>query len=77
MATHSNILTWRIHGQRSLGGYNPWGHKESDTTEQLTLLLLLCMYMYKMMDPLFTAVWFGLAKVENYQWCLPQAEFSN
>ena len=25
------------HGQRSLGGYRPWGHKESDTTEQLSL----------------------------------------
>ena len=24
------------HGQRSLAGYSPWGHKESDTTEQLT-----------------------------------------
>ena len=23
------------HGQRSLAGYSPWGHKESDTTEQL------------------------------------------
>ena len=23
------------HGQRSLAGYNPWGHKESDKTEQL------------------------------------------
>ena len=22
------------HGQRSLVGYSPWGHKESDTTEQ-------------------------------------------
>ena len=21
------------HGQRSLGGYSPWGRKESDTTE--------------------------------------------
>ena len=21
------------HGQRSLAGYRPWGHKESDTTE--------------------------------------------
>ena len=21
------------HGQRSLAGYNPWGHTESDTTE--------------------------------------------
>ena len=24
------------HGQRSLVGYRPWGHKESDTTEQLS-----------------------------------------
>ena len=28
-ATHSSILAWRIHGQRSLVGYSPWGHKES------------------------------------------------
>jgi len=27
MATHSSILAWRIHGQRSLEGYSPWGHK--------------------------------------------------
>ena len=25
--------------KRSLAGYSPWGHKESDTTEQLTLSL--------------------------------------
>ena len=25
-----------FHGQRSLVGYSPWGHKESDTTEQLS-----------------------------------------
>ena len=24
------------HGQKSLAGYSPWGHKESDTTEQLS-----------------------------------------
>ena len=30
-------LAWRIHGQRSLVGYSPWGRKESDTTEWLTL----------------------------------------
>ena len=33
MATHSSILAWRIHEQRSLMGYSPWGRKESDTTE--------------------------------------------
>ena len=29
------ILPEKYHGQRSLAGYSPWGHKESDTTEQL------------------------------------------
>ena len=38
MATH--IPAWRIHGQRRLVVYSPWGHKESDTTECLTLSLL-------------------------------------
>ena len=31
MASHSSILVHRI--PRSLVGYSPWGHKESDTTE--------------------------------------------
>ena len=26
-ATHSSILAWEIHGQRSMTSYNPWGHK--------------------------------------------------
>ena len=29
------------HGQRSLAGFSPQGCKESDTTEQLTLLLFM------------------------------------
>ena len=33
MTTHSSILAWRIHGQRSLVGYSPWGCKETDMTE--------------------------------------------
>ena len=31
--THSNILAWRIYGQRSPAGFSPWRHKELDTTE--------------------------------------------
>ena len=27
MATHSTILPRKSHGQRSLAGYSPWGHK--------------------------------------------------
>ena len=33
LATHSVFLPGEFHGQRSLIGYSPWGHKESDTTE--------------------------------------------
>ena len=36
-AVHSKptpvFLPGESHGQRSLAGYSPWGHKESNTTE--------------------------------------------
>ena len=40
------FLSGEFHGQRSLAGYRPWGHKELDTTDWLThctycLLLLI------------------------------------
>ena len=31
------LLPGDAHGQRNLAGYGPWGHKELDTTEHLTL----------------------------------------
>ena len=31
MATHSNILAWRMPWTEEPGGYSPWNHKESDT----------------------------------------------
>ena len=37
---HGNLLQYscleNLHGQRSLVGYSPWDHKESDTTEWLS-----------------------------------------
>ena len=36
MATPPVFLPGESHGQKSLVGYSPWGHKESDMTEQLT-----------------------------------------
>ena len=30
------FLTGKSHGQRSLVGYSPWGHKESDMTSRLS-----------------------------------------
>ena len=35
------FLPREFHGQRSLAGYSPWGRKESDMAEQLTLSLSL------------------------------------
>ena len=32
MATHYSILPGKSHVQRSVVGYSPWGHKESDMT---------------------------------------------
>ena len=36
MVTHSSILAWGTHGL-----YSPWGCKESDTTERLSLSLVV------------------------------------
>ena len=36
-STHSSILVWRSHMERSLAGYSPWDCKKSDMTEQLSL----------------------------------------
>ena len=37
MVTHSSILAWKIPWTKEPGGYSPWGGKESDTTEWLSL----------------------------------------
>ena len=42
MPTHSGVLAWEIHGQRSLAGYSPWGLKELDTTEHSTSTSCVC-----------------------------------
>ena len=34
MATHSNILAWRMPWTEDLTGYSPWGNKELNTTKQ-------------------------------------------
>ena len=48
MAIHCSTLAWRIPQTEAPGGYSPWGHKESDAAERLSLrgyricFLLLC-----------------------------------
>ena len=36
IATHSSFLPGKLRGKRSLVGYSPWSHKDSDMTEQLS-----------------------------------------
>ena len=33
---NQEFLTEKSHGQSNLEGYSPWGHKESDSTKQLS-----------------------------------------
>ena len=48
---HGNPLQYSClenpHGQRSLVGYSPWGHKESDTTEVTEHVLLLLLLLLR------------------------------
>ena len=46
MAPHSSTLAWKIHGPRSLVGYSPWGHEESDTTERLRFHFSLFTFLH-------------------------------
>ena len=42
IATHSSILAWRIQWTEEANGLHSMGRKESDTTEPLHFLSLLC-----------------------------------
>ena len=37
MVTHTVFSPGESHGQRSLAGCSPWGHRESNTNKQLSL----------------------------------------
>ena len=37
------FLPGESYGQRSLAGYSPWGHKDSDTTEQPNSIVSGCL----------------------------------
>ena len=59
MAIYSSILAWRIPLTEEPGRLQSLGHKEWDTTEQLTLLLL---HPYEDLFIMFTAALFIAAK---------------
>ena len=47
------LLPGKLHGQRSLVGYSPWGRKESDTTERLYSLTYSFLSHVKWLRQLF------------------------
>ena len=71
------FLPGKSHGQRILEGYRPWGHKELDMTEQLTLSLFsaglstqLCPFLSCTLMALISRLWVPL--VTSGSWlCSP------
>ena len=53
MATHSSIIAWKIPWMEEPGSYSPWGCKELDRTEQLTLSLS-AFFMVQLSHPYMT-----------------------
>ena len=48
-----------FHGQRSLVGYSPWGHKELDMTEWLSTahINIYIIYKYEIINKYLNACW--------------------
>ena len=58
IAIHSSILAWRTPWTEEPGGlHSPWCHEESDTTEQLTLPLYLCVKLVEFVFRYKKAIW--------------------
>ncbi len=56
MATNPVFMPGKSHGPRSLVGYSPWGHKESDTTEQLSYALLCSRNEHSIANQLYFSI---------------------
>ena len=62
MAHYSSILAWKILWVRSLAGYSPGGHKESDMTEWLSRMVC-CLIFF------FFTLWLVLLKlIKDIKW---------
>ena len=46
IATHSNILAWRIPWTEELADYSPWGPNELDMTKRLRMHTCIYVYAY-------------------------------
>ena len=62
------FLPGKFHGQKNLAGYSPWGHKESDTTEQLSTHKSFEQSLIILIFRSFTTVNYFKLFVELRQW---------
>ena len=51
------FLPGEFHGQRSLAGYSPWGHKESDITEWHTHIMIYYSALKRRLHVWMMPVW--------------------
>ena len=64
------FLAGKFHGQRSLAGYSPWVHKESDTAEQLSMHIEEGKGFGHCISPTFSVV--GIIQIFNILFlCVP------
>ena len=61
------FLIGEFYGQRSLAGYSLWGHKESDTTEQLTLYIIFNAWLVSKAFVLMYAIYYIFAVLKMFE----------
>ena len=80
ISTCPSILARKFHGQRSLAGYSPRGHKESDRTERLSAHTCIVseetmgsqgksanMLLWKTLYDGVLVCWAGIMKYHSYE----------
>ena len=62
MAIHSRTIAWKIPWTEEPGRLQPWGCKESDTTERLhfTTWIYHDLFIYSLLDDLWIEFTYGL-----------------
>ena len=59
------LLPGKCHGQRSLAGYSPWGHKQSDTTEEDINMYYVYLYITHTLEVCNQNLFYKVAKSKN------------
>ena len=54
------FLPGKFHGQRSLAGYSPWSHKESDMTKHMAHTILCYGSKSSLIQDVCPELWFSI-----------------